>query len=493
MLSGGFAQGFEVVTRFNADGTPDTTFGVNGQAQLANADGAFVDLTVMTDGDIVAVGSVGSPTTGIVARLTALGQPDTGFDGNGYLQLAAGDNKFMQLTAAFEQSGGDLIVVGMRGGLEFSSNLGVFATRLDEHGATDTTYGTNGEAFSDDITPSGVCGFSAGTPVAQPDGSSLIIATEACGIGATALVYGLTAGGTVTNLNPELISHIGGGINGVAPLPGGGVLATASQIMGPNGPERSIFSVTAAGTLVPPVSEDSTLFFTGLVAMPDGRFAMGLTDWEGGATGGVQVRNAAGQLDTTFGGDGTIDGAPVAGVAAAPDSKVLALGGVDTVEVRRYLTAGVPGVAPPKLTPVTPARILDTRAPGVNYTGPKPGADQTITVQVAGRGGVPTTGATAVVLNVTATQADGPGFVTDDRRARRGRAGEEGTRTGDTQDGTGLGQPSMSGAQGNGTQAGGHRHREALGQGAEKIGHDLVMPRRRTLCVATPAHPPRSP
>ena len=65
-------------------------------------------------------------------------------------------------------------------------------------------------------------------------------------------------------------------------------------------------------------------------------------------------------------------------------------------------------------TPLTPARILDTRpGPGqIGYTGDKPGAGATVSVAVAGHGGVPSTGAGSVVLNVTATEATGPGFVT---------------------------------------------------------------------------------
>nr|BFE64016.1 hypothetical protein GCM10020063_085420 [Dactylosporangium thailandense] len=63
--------------------------------------------------------------------------------------------------------------------------------------------------------------------------------------------------------------------------------------------------------------------------------------------------------------------------------------------------------------PVTPARVLDTRPGRLNgYTGDKPAAGGTVTLQIAGRGGVPATGATAVVLNVTATQAESSGYVT---------------------------------------------------------------------------------
>lgn len=63
-------------------------------------------------------------------------------------------------------------------------------------------------------------------------------------------------------------------------------------------------------------------------------------------------------------------------------------------------------------TPLTPARVLDTR-PGqaVGHSG-FVGRASTIDLQVSGRGGVPATGASAVVLNVTATHPSAGGYVT---------------------------------------------------------------------------------
>jgi hypothetical protein len=59
----------------------------------------------------------------------------------------------------------------------------------------------------------------------------------------------------------------------------------------------------------------------------------------------------------------------------------------------------------------TPARVLDTRnAIGGPAVKPAPGA--TISVDVLGSGLVPPTGVSAVVMNVTATLATYPGFVT---------------------------------------------------------------------------------
>ena len=60
-----------------------------------------------------------------------------------------------------------------------------------------------------------------------------------------------------------------------------------------------------------------------------------------------------------------------------------------------------------------PTRLLDTRPTSlVGYSGAKPGVGSTVSMTVAGRAGVPSTGAPAVVLNVTATEASAPGFVT---------------------------------------------------------------------------------
>jgi hypothetical protein len=59
---------------------------------------------------------------------------------------------------------------------------------------------------------------------------------------------------------------------------------------------------------------------------------------------------------------------------------------------------------------VTPARILDTRA-GVGAPAAKLAGGQSLRLQVTGTAGVPA-GATAVTLNLTATEADGPGFLT---------------------------------------------------------------------------------
>ena len=72
------------------------------------------------------------------------------------------------------------------------------------------------------------------------------------------------------------------------------------------------------------------------------------------------------------------------------------------------------GLTPPdpygEYTPLTPRRILDTRT-GLARSG-SVGPGEEIEVPVAGRGGVPSTGALAVVMNVTVAEPTAPGYLT---------------------------------------------------------------------------------
>jgi roadblock/LC7 domain-containing protein len=101
---------------------------------------------------------------------------------------------------------------------------------------------------------------------------------------------------------------------------------------------------------------------------------------------------------------------PVAGNGKV-DLHLTSSGTVQLVaDVEGYFVAGAPA-KPGAFTPLSPARLLDTR----NGTGAPVGAvapGGTLALQVGGRGGVPGTGASAVVLNVTVTQPTSAGVVT---------------------------------------------------------------------------------
>ncbi len=93
----------------------------------------------------------------------------------------------------------------------------------------------------------------------------------------------------------------------------------------------------------------------------------------------------------------------------ATDSSVGRMGWfIDDVAV---YTCGTDAPAGGRYTPLTPARILDTR----NGTGGISGAvgpGATVDVQITGQGGVPSSGVGAVAMNVTVTQPSATGFLT---------------------------------------------------------------------------------
>ena len=99
-----------------------------------------------------------------------------------------------------------------------------------------------------------------------------------------------------------------------------------------------------------------------------------------GAGGKITVFNSAGSSDVVVDVGGWYTDASVAG------------------------TAGV-------YTPLAPARILDTRDGTGGVVGPVAGGT-TADVQVTGRGGVPASGVSAVIINATVTQPAGAGYLT---------------------------------------------------------------------------------
>ncbi|MGW4158062.1 FlgD immunoglobulin-like domain containing protein [Streptomyces sp. NPDC004788] len=83
-------------------------------------------------------------------------------------------------------------------------------------------------------------------------------------------------------------------------------------------------------------------------------------------------------------------------------------GQVDLVaDVAGYFRSGLGSL----FEPLAPSRAMDTRY-GTGVRQGKIGAGQTVTLQVAGRNGVPSTGVTAVAMNVTATNATAGTYVT---------------------------------------------------------------------------------
>ena len=114
-----------------------------------------------------------------------------------------------------------------------------------------------------------------------------------------------------------------------------------------------------------------------------------------------------------FGPGQTVPNLVVAKVGAGGKVNVYnAVGSTDVIfDVAGWYSDGSTSVSGGLYAPLTPVRILDTRN-GLGNVANKVGAGQSISVQVTGVGGVPSSGVGAVVLNVTVTDPDAGSYLT---------------------------------------------------------------------------------
>src|SRR5947199_183890 len=96
-------------------------------------------------------------------------------------------------------------------------------------------------------------------------------------------------------------------------------------------------------------------------------------------------------------------------VPLGADGKVAILvGGGGSVHILADLAGYYAASAGSAFFPAGPVRLMDTRTGAGGTTGPV-AAGATVTLQVAGNGGVPSSGVTSVVLNLTAVSPSGSG------------------------------------------------------------------------------------
>lgn len=154
-----------LVARFHSDGTLDTTFGTNGYTIVDVSDpgtGSGLnqpdqanDIVIQADGRIVVVGSasklVGSTRfNGIgMVRLTADGQLDTTFDGDGkaitLLQNQAGQNSGVNTVNAVAVQSTGKIIVGGKLTWASSTEGDYFIARFNTDGSLDTSFSQDGQ------------------------------------------------------------------------------------------------------------------------------------------------------------------------------------------------------------------------------------------------------------------------------------------------------------------------------------------------------------
>ncbi len=137
LVLGTTGSGYSLV-RFEADGTADAGFGTGGVLAAATGSGtAGRGLALQPDGKIVVTGQAGSPSNdATVWRFNADGSPDTTFDGDGVATISIDPGDGVGYDVAI-QADGKIVVVGKDGPW-------MILARLHADGSLDTTFDGDG-------------------------------------------------------------------------------------------------------------------------------------------------------------------------------------------------------------------------------------------------------------------------------------------------------------------------------------------------------------
>ena len=196
------------VTRFNADGSRDTTFGTGGVASVNVAEGGKAvelarSVVVQGTGKVVVVGPVEHDTsaTGEAAKETDIAVAR--FDDRGVLDPTFGSGGVVRLDLSrldtvwglVRLSGDRLLVVGSQVGVgEGRTDADFAVVRLGANGATDTSFGTGGVAM---VGAAPNVSEIPKTAVELPDGKVVVTGYANVGGVVSPVLFRLTAAGQV--------------------------------------------------------------------------------------------------------------------------------------------------------------------------------------------------------------------------------------------------------------------------------------------------------
>jgi len=261
------------IARLNVDGTPDRTFGPQGNGFVRSpvgdgGDAAASAVAIQPDGRIVVVGSA-LQESGFdedelaIARYLPNGTSDNSFDGDGVRTLDVGNfSSWSYANDVAIQGDGKIVVVGRTYRVP---NDDFFVVRFNPGGSLDGSFDGDGKkfiGFGDEDEARAVTIDQTGTPVTNPHYGTIYIAGNASFASSNARVG-------LVRLNPN-----------------------GSNVDSFDGDGKVTFAFPSRGKT----------FVSGVMAQPDGKVVIA------GHSGGdffVARYLANGGLDTTFGGLGT--------------------------------------------------------------------------------------------------------------------------------------------------------------------------------------------
>ncbi len=194
--------------------------------------------------------------------------------------------------------------------------------------------------------------------------------------------------------------------------------ATGGSIFFPAGPVRLMDTRSGTGGTTGPVAAGATvtLQVAGTSGVPSSgvtSVVLNLTAVSPSGSGFLEAypdgTTAPTVSDVSFGGG--LNAANMITVPLGADGKVaIFVGGGGSVHILADLAGYYSAAAGSAFFPAGPVRLMDTRTGTGGTTGPV-AAGTTVTLQVAGVSGVPSSGVTSVVLNLTAVSPSGSGFL----------------------------------------------------------------------------------
>jgi uncharacterized delta-60 repeat protein len=136
------------------DGTPDPSFGPNHDGKVStdvlgrSLDDDGQDVVIQPDGKIVVVGSTGGTDSngdGVILRYNANGSPDTSFGAGGAVVSTLAPDRFDRfMGVAIQPIDGKIVVCGSFALMDGSNRNGRFLARYNADGTLDTSFGTDG-------------------------------------------------------------------------------------------------------------------------------------------------------------------------------------------------------------------------------------------------------------------------------------------------------------------------------------------------------------
>jgi uncharacterized delta-60 repeat protein len=187
------------VARFNPDGSPDSSFGSGGVTYSSLADSAGSGVVLQPDGKILVCGNVNLKTKGVtsnaylVTRYNANGTLDTSFAKSGVFtwDYSTGNDDANRMVLLSD--GSILVAGGARGNLSGGSSASVF--KLSSTGSLVTSFGTNGLFL---VNPGGA-GSGAYALALAPNGDLILAGgthlNTSGGLTDAALLVAVTPGG----------------------------------------------------------------------------------------------------------------------------------------------------------------------------------------------------------------------------------------------------------------------------------------------------------